>query len=320
MTLTYLQFHLVFIVPVLVLLGAVVRRRGRSTLLTPGGRWMGIGVLVVIALVYTIPWDNYLITRGVWWYGEGRVAATVWHAPVEEYLFIALQPVVAGLWLALLRTRLAAVPTGVTRRERVLGVGAGTATTAVGVALLAREPTFYLGAIVAWAGPVLALQWGFGWPVLWALRRQVALGTLVPSVYLWVADRIAIGLGVWTISERYTTGLTLAGLPVEEALFFVVTNLFVVQGLVLLDWVVRRRRPNARRTRLPSRADLVGALPLRAGSTGGSDPNAGGRSRDFQGREGAEASVGGAGTGRRPSQDPQHSRERRTRAGNPALR
>ena len=239
MTLTYLQFHLVFLVPVLLLLGVAVRYRGNRTLLTPRFRWTGVGILTVIALVYTTPWDNYLITRGVWWYGDGRVAATVWHAPVEEYLFMMLQPVVAGLWLALLRAPLDTAPTSITRRARVVGVAAGFVLGAAGVAMLAYEPTFYLGAIVAWAGPVLALQWGFGWPVLWALRRPLALGVLVPSVYLWTADWVAIELGIWTISGRYTTGLTIVGLPIEEALFFLVTNLFVVQGLVLFGWVVR---------------------------------------------------------------------------------
>jgi lycopene cyclase domain-containing protein len=245
MTLTYLQFHLVFLVPVLVVLGIAVHRYGRSTLLTPRARWAGTGILVVVALVYTTPWDNYLITRGVWWYGEGRVAATIWHAPVEEYLFMALQPIVAALWLALLPIPIGETPTDVTRRERVLGVAGGLAVTAVGMALLAYEPTFYLGAILAWAGPVLAIQWGFGWPVLWALRRPVALGVFVPSVYLWAADRVAIELGIWVISERYTTGFTLAGLPIEEALFFLVTNLFVVQGLVLLGWLVGKWRSSA---------------------------------------------------------------------------
>ena len=44
------------------------------------------------------------------------------------------------------------------------------------------------------------------------------------------------------LSGRYTTGLVVPGLglPVEEALFFLLTNLFVVQGLVLWEWVVRR--------------------------------------------------------------------------------
>jgi lycopene cyclase domain-containing protein len=87
---------------------------------------------------------------------------------------------------------------------------------------------------------VLALQWAVGAPQLWARRRLVALGTLVPATYLCVADRIAIEYGIWVLSEQYTTGLTVAGLPVEEATFFVVTNLFVVQGLVLYRWVLDR--------------------------------------------------------------------------------
>jgi lycopene cyclase domain-containing protein len=240
MALTYLQFHLVFLVPVLLLLGIVVRRYERPTPLTPRVLWTAVGILIVVALVYTAPWDNYLITRGVWWYGEGRVAATVWHAPVEEYLFIVLQTVVVGLWLALVPTSLAATPDGITPRARALGVGAGCVLGVAGAAMLGQESTFYLGAIVVWAGPVLALQWGFGWPVLWALRRSVALGVLVPSAYLWMADRVAIELGIWTISGRYTTGIDLAGLPVEEAMFFLVTNLFLVQGLVLFGWVVRQ--------------------------------------------------------------------------------
>jgi lycopene cyclase domain-containing protein len=268
MTLTYLQFHLVFIVPVLLLLGVAVRRAGRSTLLTTRLRWVGTAVLVVVALVYTTPWDNYLITRGVWWYGEGRVVATVWHAPVEEYLFMALQPVIVALWLALLPASFASTPDRVGRRARAAGVGAGLALGAVGVVLLAYEPTFYLGAIVAWAGPVLALQWGFGWPVLWALRRPVAIAVLVPSVYLWAADRVAIELGIWTISGRYTTGLTLVGLPVEEALFFLVTNLFVVQGLVLFGWVLRGRgstTPEDRSTPAPAAGSVRRARERRAG-------------------------------------------------------
>jgi len=268
MTLTYLQFHLVFIVPTLLLLAVVARRRWRSTLLTPRLGWAGTALLVVVALVYTTPWDNYLITRGVWWYGEGRVVAIVWHAPLEEYLFMALQPVLVALWLALLPASFASTPERVGRPARAAGVGAGLTLGAVGVLLLAYEPTFYLGAIVAWAGPVLALQWGFGWPVLWALRRPVALAVLVPSAYLWAADRIAIELGVWVISERYTTGLTLVGLPVEEALFFLVTNLFVVQGLVLFGWVVRGRgttAPEARSTPGPTAGRVRTARERRAG-------------------------------------------------------
>nr|WP_231751592.1 lycopene cyclase domain-containing protein [Halogeometricum sp. CBA1124] len=118
------------------------------------------------------------------------------------------------------------------RRRRVVG----------GVLLALGGGTYYLGAILAWAAPVLALQWGFGWPYLWAVRRTFALAVAVPTLYFWVADWFAIWLDIWYISPAHTTGVSLLGLPVEEATFFLVTNLFVVQGLLLFLWVVDRWR------------------------------------------------------------------------------
>jgi lycopene cyclase domain-containing protein len=87
---------------------------------------------------------------------------------------------------------------------------------------------------------VLAVQWVVGWPYLWARRRTVALGVAVPTAYLSGVDAVAIHEGVWRLAPEYTTGLAPGGLPVEEATFFGLTTLFVVQGLVLYPWVVRR--------------------------------------------------------------------------------
>ncbi|MFD1587663.1 lycopene cyclase domain-containing protein [Halorientalis brevis] len=235
LTLSYLQFHLVFVLPPLVGLAL-------TTQFPPDGRRYaapaGVALLVVIAVVYTTPWDNHLIATGVWSYGEGAVRARLWHAPLEEYLFFVLQPLITSLWLCRLPTR-ADRPFGISLGDRALGVLGGGLVAGVGLLLLS-ESTYYLGALLLWAGPVLALQWGFGWPVLWELRRTLAVGVLVPSAYLWVADRIAIELGIWTFDEQYLTGVGVLGLPIEELLFFLSTNLFVVQGLLLFWWVTDR--------------------------------------------------------------------------------
>jgi lycopene cyclase domain-containing protein len=245
---TYLQFHLAFLVPALMFMTAtafVSRARLRDAGLwrLGAGRtyWSGVAIITVVALAYTTPWDNYLIATGVWSYGAGSTLATIGYAPVEEYLFIVVQPWLTALWLSHLslprRWSTPARPLG----TRIVATGFAVGLGVVGWRLLGTDATFYLGAILAWAAPVLALQWAVGAPQLWARRRLVALGTLVPTTYLCVADRIAIEYGIWVLSERYTTGLTVAGLPVEEATFFLVTNLFVVQGLVLYRWVLDRR-------------------------------------------------------------------------------
>jgi lycopene cyclase domain-containing protein len=235
--LTYMEFHAALILPPLVALLVLTARdppRSRSAAI-------GLPLMAVIALVYTTPWDNYLIGRGVWRYGEGATLAHLWNAPVGEYLFFVLQPIVTGLWLY--RLSGPTIPaTPVSRRSRIVGAGGGAVVGAAGLVMLSVTGTYYLGAILVWAAPILALQWGVGWPILWRARRRVALGTLVPTLYLAVADRIAIAAGIWEIDPggAFTTGLFVAGLPIEEGAFFLVTNLFVVQGLLLLGWVVDR--------------------------------------------------------------------------------
>jgi lycopene cyclase domain-containing protein len=235
MTLTYLQFHAVFTLPAALALGtATVVRPKRSEV-----RPVGVAVVVAVALAYTIPWDNYLLARGVWDYGPGRVVRTVWRAPIEEYLFITVQPVLTALWVHLLgRPPVDLEPLDLADRAR--GAVPAGVIALVGLAALAGGRTFYLGAILAWAAPVLALQWAVGWRYLRRRWRTVAIGVGVPTAYLWVADAVAIRLGVWRFSPDLTTGLAVFGLPVEEALFFLVTNCFVVQALLLYPWVVDR--------------------------------------------------------------------------------
>lgn len=236
---TYLGFHAVFVVPpALGLAVPALSAPTRSDFDVPVG---GLAAIVALALLYTTPWDNYLIERGVWHYGEDVVAGTFWHAPLGEYLFIALQPLVTALWLARVHDGGAPGPVA-TARDRLGGALAGVAVGVVGAALLTADATYYLGAILLWAAPVLALQWAVGWPYLWDHGRTVAVAVAVPTVYFWLADRIALWQGLWVVSDQYTVGVDVFGLPVEEALFFLVTNLFIVQGLVLYEWVVERWR------------------------------------------------------------------------------
>ena len=244
----YLAFHAVAILPVIGVLALLARHRlgTRRDVLT------GTLVLSGLALVYTTPWDNYLIARGVWWYGDGAVAVRFGAVPLGEYLFFVLQPLLVGLWAARFPVETAR-PLSVSLPARALGLAGAGVVAAAGLAVLGQEGGLYLGSLLVWSAPILAIQWAFGWPFLVAEWRAVLTGTLVPTLYLWVVDRAAIEVGLWTISKRYTTGvaLPLLGLPIEEALFFLLTSLFVVQGLVLYVWLVARLQAVDRRDRHP---------------------------------------------------------------------
>jgi len=83
--------------------------------------------------------------------------------------------------------------------------------------------------------PPIIVQLFVGADYLWQQRRLVAAALLPPIVYLCVADALAIGSGTWTINPARSTGILLAGvLPLEELVFFILTNTLIVFGMVLL--------------------------------------------------------------------------------------
>lgn len=233
---TYLQFHLAFTLLPLLLLGLVTWRAwlrgrvGRAAL-------VALALHVLLALAYTTPWDNYLVARGVWGYGENRVLFTLGWVPFEEYLFFVIQTLLTGFWVLLLQRRLPAtdtVPYAKTSvRSRVVGALLWLGLAASGVLALGTEGGTYYGLITAWAAPILALQWGIGGDLLLARWRLLLPSFALPTLYLWFADRLALGAGIWWISPELSSGLHVFGLPLEEALFFLLTNLLVVFGMML---------------------------------------------------------------------------------------
>ena len=227
--LTYLQFHLVFTLPLLLAL-ALLQGRTRQP-------WWPLAALVVIAFVYTTPWDNLLVAWNVWSYPPDRVLARIGYVPVEEYAFFGIQTILTGLWTRLLQAKWPIVShPDPDLRIRATGAAVFLGLAILGaVMLIAGGHWLYMGLIVAWACPVLAGMWWLGGHLIWARRQLVAWAVIPMSLYLWVADRIAIGLGIWDITDATRTGWEIIGLPVEEALFFVVTNLLVAQGLTMWE-------------------------------------------------------------------------------------
>ena len=225
----------------------------------PPAGLIALGVHVLLALIYTAPWDNLLVAKGVWGYGANRVLFTFGWVPFEEYLFFILQTLLTGLWVLLLHRRNVPARSGVSRANAVRLIGAlwWLGLAVAGVLALTTRHGLYFGMIAAWAAPILALQWGFAGDLL--LRRPYVLlaGFLLPTLYLWLADRLALGLGIWWISPELSSGLHLFGLPAEEALFFLLTNLLVVFGMTLALEPLALERLRALRSLSPWRFILA---------------------------------------------------------------
>ena len=244
---TYFGVLLRFISPPLVLLIAVTivdRVRGRRV---PAAfrTWPPWAILlghVLIALVYTTPWDNYLVANRVWWYEPALVTGlTLWWVPIEEYTFFVVQTLMGGLWVLFWMRRLAPSWKLGSFHEgpalRWISAGVGGLLWAGGLILLLAGWTrgLYMSLIGVWFLPPVILQLGFGADILWHYRRLVAVALVPPTLYLWLVDGLAIRSGTWTINPQDTVGLDLFGvLPIEEATFFLVTNVLISFGIVLM--------------------------------------------------------------------------------------
>jgi len=236
---TYLYFHFVFVIPVIIAVIALTRMEKKVHV---PKRISGIVFLALIALIYTTPWDNYLVASGIWSYGEGRVMESwvIGHVPFEEYLFFILQPIMTGsilYWYLVSRPDTRNRLWEPLKRGPAAWIGGGffLSLTVIGaLALFSGETRWtYLGLILVWAGPVLSFQWLYGGRTLLRLRGAWLPAVVVATLYLCCVDRIAIEWRIWEIHLATSSGLFLFGLPMEEALFFLVTNLMVVQGLIL---------------------------------------------------------------------------------------
>jgi lycopene beta-cyclase len=228
---SYFTFHLIFIIPPILILALLQRPFANI-----GGyrAQLALPLIALMALIYTTPWDNYLVFREVWGYGANRVVGTIGYVPIEEYLFFILQPILTGLWLSFLLRHNQPVQNQPSRNWlRTIMFIFGAILSIAGFIMLQWDNTLYLGLILAWATPILSLQWLIGANVILGIKQIFFNAVIVPTIYLWITDRIAIGNGIWYISEKYSTGFKLFGLPIEEATFFLVTNLLVVQGILL---------------------------------------------------------------------------------------
>lgn len=276
MSLTYGSLLLIFVIVPIIALGLVnagflVQRKNHDASMAERSwwsPWVALAVLIVVAVLYTAPWDNHLIAAGVWWYSPARISGiAIGQIPLEELLFFPLQTLLIGLWfIGLLRERgwegLPAV-SGVFDKRGIQAAhckgGHLIAFTVGGTLWLAAllllrdgwRPGTYLSWELVWALPPMLLQIGLGGDILWRWRWLLAKVLVPVVIYLSAVDALAIHQEIWTISPQQTLGVLVGGvLPVEEIAFFALSSTLVAFGLTLAITSAPRQRIRAFRARV----------------------------------------------------------------------
>jgi len=244
---TYFGFLLRFLfIPILLFLAITWwdNKNGKQINNFRNGRavWIGIAIHVLLAVLYTTPWDNYLVATGVWYYNPDLVTGIViGYVPIEEYTFFVVETILSGLWWWFLARRISPLPMGEDFKpnKTLINISAGILVPVWAVFTYlffsSNDPITYLSIILFWALPPIIIQLIFGADILWHYRKLVFLGIVVPGTYLSLMDIVALTDTTWSISKSQTTGILFFGiLPLEEVVFFFITNVLIVFGMTLL--------------------------------------------------------------------------------------
>jgi lycopene cyclase domain-containing protein len=235
---TYLRFHLIFNLPLLVLLAAL---SGSEPWTKAEG--FALGLVLIAVMVFTTPWDNLAAKWGIWGFPREKYSLRLGYLPVEEYAFFLLQSV--NVMLAV-RALFCFFPDWQTGQETEIGKWTLVclAASAIPWALVAVQlrwlrrkagPRVNYAVHLAWFLPVIYAQWILAPPLFLGHAGVLATVTAVFGIYYTLADLAAVRAGTWFFDEKQITGVKLGGiLPWEEIAFFFLTSLLVAQSYLLL--------------------------------------------------------------------------------------
>ncbi|MFX0084789.1 MAG: lycopene cyclase domain-containing protein [Candidatus Hodarchaeota archaeon] len=202
---------------------------------------IAIVVLIIVAIIYTSPWDNYLVENAIWYYDPSKtMGLLIGFVPIEEYFFFVVQTLLVGLFFGLTFLKKNSIKHKQYDHRLSLQLISVFALLIIWfIACFAfindLESLTYLNLIILWGIPPIMIQLLYGVDILLLFRQDLLLTISLSTIYLAIADAIAINNGIWTISSGTSTNLLLVGvLPIEEFLFFLVTNILITFGLTLI--------------------------------------------------------------------------------------
>ena len=236
---TYFGFLAIFILfPILALSIVSISKRRKGKTINDSKIVAAIGIHIILALLYTTPWDNYLVATGVWYYNPRLVSGIVLgYVPIEEYTFFLLETWFVGMWWWIVASQIIPLEIFKPSARLRLGFVAVAALIWLGSAFIFFnhwQPMTYLSIILLWVMPPIIPQLAFGADILWHHRKLLAWTILPMGLYLSFADSLAIASGTWTINPVQSTGIFIGKLPLEEGIFFLVTVTLISFGMTLL--------------------------------------------------------------------------------------
>ena len=235
---TYLRFHLIFNLPVLVLLMAL-----NTSVPWTAGEAEAMGLVLLAVMVFATPWDNLAVKWGFWDFPREKCGPRLGYLPLEEYAFF---PILSVSVMLAVRALFHFFPNWQTGQETGIGKTAliCLAASLVPWAFVVIQLRWLRGKFgprvnyaihLIWFLPVIYAQWILAPMLFLEHAGLLAVVTAVFGAYYTLADLAAVRAGIWAFDEKQITGVKLGGiLPWEEIAFFFLASLLVAQSYLLL--------------------------------------------------------------------------------------
>ncbi len=221
---TYIQFLLIFTVIPIVALALILRNYLDAVYL----KWLF--VVSLIAFFATAGWDNYAVYSGIWHFPENKtLGIKLFYVPLEEYMFFFLQTFTTGLVqlifigknirMNLKNVSLIFIPLLIFRTDEILKLPFGNFN--------------YIFHLFSWGGFFILVQIIAGRKKILGNLSLILIPSLIMTLYFSFADSVSIGQGIWDFDPSQTTGIRVFNIPLEEILFFLVTNILITEAMIL---------------------------------------------------------------------------------------
>jgi len=219
---TYLQFHLIFNLPVLIL-----------TFPSYSKVFKEVCLLSVIAVIWSTPLEQFLIYSSAWSHFDDRVIYFVGNIPIEECAFFVIASFIpCGVFMQVSEgIHLKSVPrTWSCQLNSALIWFFGSIAFIFGICIWPYH--FYLANIICWSVPVIMFQWWYCPEVFFAYKWPLIKSVSAVTLFFSVTDHWALSHGIWRVDDVMFD--VIPGLPFEEFLWYFVTSVMGLQGLMMI--------------------------------------------------------------------------------------
>lgn len=235
--LTYMQVHLYYTVPPTIILYVLIRP------LISSFDKIKIITLCILGVLYTTPWDNYIVYHKAWWYRKDAVIGTIGYVPIEEYIFFIIQTIFTSLWtICCSRWKLNSLFLRSSKSLKLQLTKYAVVVLMIVAVLwgwlnaIPATKSFYFCSVTWWSLLIVVMLWNFIASYIVQRYQQILISVVFPTVYLCYVDLIALQAGVWHINEDTSFEIfVVQNLPLEEVFFFFMTNFMVVMGAAGFD-------------------------------------------------------------------------------------